>query len=364
MARREAKKPEAPAATAADLIDAANVVRERARAAKSARLEAEVKALSRELELAEERFGVLCELDTHRRPTRPLTTPIKGHGKGSRRTATAVVLASDWHVEERIDPKTIDGLNEYNPQIAEIRSVRFFEGTEWLIREQQRLFQVRDLFLWLGGDIITGYIHEELLEGNFLSPTEAVLFAAKLIGNGIRFLLKVTELNINVGCDFGNHGRTTLKPRVGTAAKNSYEWLMYHMLAKEFASEPRVQFRISDGHHAVHLLGGASRGDRHFRLHTTHGDKVKSMGGIGGIDVPLNRAIAQWHQTMPAECTAHGHFHQYQPGQRRASNGSLIGYSTFSRDICRAPYEPPQQTFFLVDSTRGKTQCAPIWVAE
>lgn len=345
-------------ATPAELIDAAKLVRERAQAAKAARLESEVKALTRELELAEERMGILAELDVAQRPLRPLlTAPIKGHGKAAKRTATAVCLASDWHVEERVDPKTIDGLNEYNPTIAERRSRRFFEGVEWLIREQSSMFQIQDLMLWLGGDIITGYLHEELVEGNFLSPTEAVLFAHRLISDGIRFWLKATELNINVVCDFGNHGRTTAKPRVATAAKNSFEWLMYHMLAKEFAAEPRVQFKIADGHHSMSVIGA-------YRLHSTHGDKVKSMGGIGGIDVPLNRAIAQWHQTMPADCTINGHFHTYHAGERNTRNGSLIGYAPFSRDIVRARYEPPQQAFFLIDAKRGKTQCAPIWVGE
>lgn len=345
--------PRKPAAQ--DLIDAASVVRERAKAAKAARQEATIKALTRELELAEERLGVMAELEEARRPLRPLLTAPLKQSKHSARIATAVAAASDWHVEERVDPKTIDGMNEYNPTIARQRSVRFFEGVEWLIREQRPLFQIADLFFWIGGDIITGYIHDELLEGNFLSPTEAVLFAAELMSDGIRFWLKTTTLNINVACDFGNHGRTTAKPRVATAAKNSFEWLMYHILKREFAAEPRVQFSISDGHHAVHEIGS-------FRLHTTHGDKVKSMGGIGGIDVPLNRAVAQWHQTMPANCTMHGHFHTYQPGRRRTGNGSLIGYSPFSRDVVRAAYEPPQQAFFLIDSLRGMTQCAPIWV--
>lgn len=347
------KKPPAD-----ELIDVASARRESAARAKTARAEATIKALQRELELADERFGVLAELDQARRPARPLfTAPPKPLGKKSKRLGTAVALASDWHIEERVDPKTIDGLNEYTPAIAERRARRFFEGIEWLVAENSRSWQIADLLLWLGGDIITGYIHEELVEGNFLSPTEAVLFAQRLLSDGIRSLLARTELNINVECDFGNHGRTTLKPRVGTAAKNSFEWLLYHMLAKEFSGEERLQFRIRDGHH-----GTAAVGD--YRLHMTHGDKVKSNGGIGGIDVPINRAVAQWHRTMPADTTLIGHFHEYQAGERVHRNGSLIGYSAYSRDIVRAPFAPPVQAFFLIDAKRGKTQCAPLWVEE
>lgn len=356
-----APRKDAPAGgspkSAADVIDAAHVVRDRAAAAKLARGKAERDALVRELELAEARLGVIAELDEHRKPlAKPLVSSIAGFGVGSKRRGVAVAVGSDWHVEERVDPRTIDGLNDYNPAIARRRAVRFFEGIEWLSRDPR--FDVQSLVLVGLGDIITGYIHEELLEGNYMSPTEACLFAQDLWSDGIRFLLAKSKLErLVVPWLFGNHGRTTIKPRVATAAKNSYEWLLGHMLAKEFRDEPRVQFMVADGHHMVVPIGP-------YRLHLTHGDKVKSMGGIGGVDVPLNRAVAQWHRTMPAECTAVGHFHEYNSGQRLARNGSLIGYSPFSRDIVRAPYEPPQQTFFLVDSVRGKTQCAPIWVDE
>lgn len=344
-----------PTKTAADLIDAAKMVRESALKAKLARSLEERRALARELELAEQRFNVLAELDEHRRPL-SVKSSIRGYGAGHRREATAVAIGSDWHVEEHVDPKTIDGLNEYTPEIARRRAARFFAGIEWLSRDPR--FAVTSLVLVGLGDIITGYIHDELVEGNFMSPTEAVLFAQDLWGDGIRFLLKSTELTeIKVPWLFGNHGRTTLKPRVATAYANSFEWLLGHMLAKEFRDEPRVSFSVADGHHMVVPIYD-------WRLHLTHGDKVKSMGGIGGVDVPLNRAIAQWHRTMPAECTAVGHFHEYNSGQRLTRNGSLIGFSPFSRDIVRAAYEAPQQAFFLVDRTRGKTACAPIWVEE
>lgn len=29
-----------------------------------------------------------------------------------------LILLSDWHIEEKVDPSTVNGLNEYNPDIA------------------------------------------------------------------------------------------------------------------------------------------------------------------------------------------------------------------------------------------------------
>jgi hypothetical protein len=42
--------------------------------------------------------------------------------KSKKEQATAIVCFSDWHIEERVDSETINGINEYNPKIAEKRA--------------------------------------------------------------------------------------------------------------------------------------------------------------------------------------------------------------------------------------------------
>ncbi len=314
--------------------------------------------LLEELDQANKRLDFLAGLDKARQKMKPIKAAGKGRVlSGDRRHACAVALASDWHVEERVDRARVSGLNEYNPEIAEVRARRFFAGVEWLVREQQSMFDIKDLVLWLGGDLITGYLHEELLEGNFMSPTEAVVFAMRLISEGLQFLIKNTQLNIRIPCSIGNHGRTTARTRIGTAASNSYEWLMYHMLRTQFASEPRIQFQIAEGHHLITQIYD-------MRVHFHHGDSVRSQGGIGGITVPLNRACLQWHQKYDAHLTCVGHFHQYGNQEKLVTNGSLIGVSGYSDWLPGAGAEPARQAFFLIDSKRGKTQCAPLWVQE
>ncbi len=276
----------------------------------------------------------------------------------SPREAAAVAVLSDWHVEERVDPAKVMGLNEFNPTIAERRAARCFAGIEWLIREQQSLFTVRTLVLAIIGDIISGYIHEELLESNYMSPTRAVVFGKRLLKAGIKSLLKADpNLKIHCVCKCGNHGRTTPKLRIATAVDNSYEWLLYHMLAEDFAAEPRVTFQVDEGHHSVTPIYG-------LRVHTHHGDSVRSQGGIGGITVPLNRAAIQWREKYKADMSLVGHFHQYTPGSRLIVNGSLVGYGAYSDFLPSAQPEPAQQAFFLVDSKRGVCQMTPLWCAD
>lgn len=272
------------------------------------------------------------------------------------REGTAVVLCSDWHVEERVDAIRVNGRNEYAPEIARTRvRDRLAPAIVRLIESHRSLLQIRDLVLWLGGDLITGYIHEELLESNFLSPVEAALFVQDLCSYLIRYVLEHGKLDrVIVPCSYGNHGRLTPKPRISTGAQNSLEWYIYHQLQREFAGDPRVEFVVADGECLYLQLYD-------FTLRFTHGDAVKYGGGIGGVHIPLRKAIAGWDTDIRADVTCFGHFHQYIPHPRYVGNGSLIGWSPYGVRI-KADLEVARQAFFVIDSKEGPCLHTPIWV--
>lgn len=359
MKRQKSKKPTPTPSvipTAPTPRSAADQLEDRAAQAAARRAEAERKHLLDELAALRAQAGAVQAI---RRADKVSVVARRGRVLGTdKREACAVAVASDWHVEEQVDPRKVNGLNEYTPAIADLRAARFFEGIAWLVREQQSMFTIKRLVLGLLGDLISGYIHEELLESNAMSPTHAVVFAKQLLARGLRALLASDpDLAIHVVCKCGNHGRTTPKLRVATAVANSYEWLLYQMLAADFAAEPRVTWQIDEGHHSLTDVYG-------LKLHTHHGDSVRSNGGIGGIEVPLNRARVQWHAKYDADLSLIGHFHQYISGQRLVVNGSLVGYGCYSDWLPSAAPEPAQQAFFLIDSKRGKCQSTPIWVQE
>jgi hypothetical protein len=295
-------------------------------------------------------------LDSISRPTRPVRIPRR-ETKSGIREGTAVVLASDWHVEENVRPESVAGRNTYNLKIAEARAGRFFSGIEWLLGFGRQEFTLRDVILWLGGDLITGYIHEELAEDNSLSPVEAVLFVKRVLTEGIHRLLQDPKLEtLTIPCSFGNHGRTTPKRRIKTGAKNSFEWLLYNVLQQDFANEKRVRFVVDQSaHQYVEAYD--------FNLHFHHGDEVKYGGGIGGLTIPLNKRVFKWDNVRRADYHHVGHFHQLTDLGHTLVNGSLIGYSEYALSI-GADYEPPQQGMYVLDSKRGKCMNTPIWVDE
>lgn len=273
------------------------------------------------------------------------------------REATAVALASDWHVEERVSSEQVNGVNEYDLAIAQHRVERYFGGLAYLHGYHEGHFALRDMVLWLGGDLITGYLREENLESNELSPVQAIATLHAWLATGIRSLLDRCPLEtLRIVCSSGNHGRLTDKVRASTREANSIEWLLYCMLAREFASEPRISFQLPQGQISYLEVYGRT-------VRFLHGDSIGYKGGVGGITIPLNKAIAGMDTVRTASLTCLGHFHQYFDLPHMVVNGSLIGYSPYSMSLA-ARFEEPRQAFFLLDSKRGKTMPSDIWVSE
>lgn len=274
--------------------------------------------------------------------------------KKGKSDASAIVLASDWHVGETVDSKTVHGLNEYSPAIAEKRIKRFFQKIPEYI--ERYVPMSRELVLWAGGDFITGYIHEELAENNSLSPAEECLFFREHWNAGLGFLLREIQGRITVVTSYGNHGRTTQKIRVQTGAHNSFEWLTYNVMANDWRQEPRVKWKISESYHNWHTIHG-----REVRFH--HGDAIRFQGGVGGIAIPTRKAISQWNKSRHADLDCIGDKHTYVDDWSWVGNGSLIGYGAYSLRI-KADYQPPVQAFLVFDRSRGLRQSTRIFPAD
>ncbi len=281
---------------------------------------------------------------------------ISGRDDSVKSEATAFAIASDWHVEERVNPATIQGIdNSFSPEIAKARAVKFFENTLYLVNMMRAKTTIDNLVLALLGDLITGYIHEELEETNYMSPVKAGLFAKDLIASGIEYLLEHGEFKkIIVPCCVGNHGRTTHKMRASSSVDNSYEFWVYSQLKDYFRTNDKVEFVIATGYHLYLDVYKTS-------IRFSHGDAISYGGGIGGITVPVNKAIDSWNTCKRADLDVFGHFHQLMDGGRFICNGSLIGYNAYANRI-KAKFEPPRQAFFLVDRDHGKTITAPIFL--
>jgi hypothetical protein len=325
-------------------------IAKRAAQAKVRELESKYKALLDEFVESEKRFDTLVGI---KEPISygkiDFNESLGGH------QGVALVQLSDWHFEERVDAHTINGMNEYNLDIAAVRWTKCIQNILKLVNKERATVKIETLLLWLGGDFITGYIHEELEEGNYLSPTEATRFAKEKIIVAIKFLLEYGNFKkLLIPCNFGNHGRTTKKPRFSTGYKNSYEWMMYKDIADYFKDQPKVEFIIPNGLFAyVDVMGHMCR--------FWHGDSIKYSGGIGGLTIPLIKAIQRYDQQQKADYNFMAHYHQlWQATKNCIVNGSGIGFSPYAQRIGASP-EEPVQSFCIIDEKYGLTIKTPIF---
>lgn len=283
----------------------------------------------------------------------PRALPFIQHS-ASKRQAVAVAMLSDLHYGEVVLPDASTFGNAYNVKIAEYRLARFFDGVCWNTRNIQVWADVSAVVLWLGGDLITGHIHEDLAE-TALAPIPSILALQPLLVDGIR-QIEAIGVPVQIVCSYGNHGRTTTKKRIETGAHHSYEWGMYQEIARRFPG----QVIANPKSHQYLDIGGE---DEAFRLHFTHGDEVQYAGGVGGPSIPLNKATSGWNDVYRCHYHHYGHFHQGLEGRDWLVNGSVIGYNDYAMSIKAKP-EPAQQWFYALDSKRGRTAKSPLWVED
>lgn len=274
--------------------------------------------------------------------------------KGSNTSeAAAVAIASDWHIGQRIDPETVGGLNSFNAEIGVKRAQCFFQRIVSLTEKERKNASISELVLFLGGDFIDGSLHQDSLQSQDISgATDQGIVAQDLIEAGLNFLLNHGKYKqITVVAKDGNHGRVTDRQQWASRAANSFERFMYVNIAYRF---PTINWLV-DKSLLTHLdvLG------HKVRFH--HGDTI-SFGGINGPFTYINRALSFWDKNHGrARYTVQGHLHTHIPTHYWLVNGSLAGYNAYAESL-KGEFQPPIQSFFLMDKKRGPTVQIPILV--
>lgn len=284
--------------------------------------------------------------------------PIKSPKNKENRSTIAIALASDWHYEEHVSSESVMGLNEFNQIVAKRRATAFFSNIQKIISHQKKNYNIQHMILGLLGDFIGGWIHDELMQTNELSPMSAMQECKSVIVSGLKYLYEELEVDkITVVCVVGNHGRTTKKSQFANSTDVNYEYFMYkdiQSICGMMGMDDKIEFVIPKAELALLEVAGK-------RLLFTHGTQIKFGGGIGGLMVPLNRWIAQMNKTVQFDMCFIGHFHQSIFNKRVMVNGSIKGYDAYA--IGKGlEFERPQQSLILLDSKYDFCLYTPIFV--
>jgi hypothetical protein len=275
-----------------------------------------------------------------------------------------ILMATDWQWGEVVDLKSMDGLNSYNVDIARKRAERFFQSAVklstvyWTGPPPQRLIMV------LGGDMISGEIHEELAKTNDLASLPALKDVVGQVIAGVNLLLDNLDCPIDIITIPGNHGRTTRKPEHKRNALINYDTLAGDFVELYYQSSKRKRrpgfYTPASGDALISIFG--------WSFLITHGDRIGSRGGtgFGGAAYTVARGFKRLTQDYAArrvrlDYIICGHFHTSYKLDEGFSSASLVGPSEFSRDWRMVP-QPASQLFLSVHPKRGVTQARDIQV--
>jgi hypothetical protein len=282
----------------------------------------------------------------------PLTKAVKGK-KRARHSATAVLMLSDVHCEERVLPETVNGENDYSLDVCQLRLAELEERFLDCLQHERNQADIDRVLIWLGGDFITGHIHPDCAEVAQLSPMNAT----RWIAERLRALINTIAANVGsviVCTNAGNHGRSTEKNRIATELDHSWEQMMYFTLAREETNK-NVRWQIAEGHLGYVDLDG-------FLIRHCHGHAIRYAGGVYGLALPASKKIATWDAGRKADLTIFGHYHSWGwlRGARYIANGSVIGHSPYADRI--ASPERPCQGMAIIDSGRQEvTRAYPLF---
>lgn len=289
--------------------------------------------------------------------TPPPTWTLKPTGPDSP-PGVPCLFVSDLHWAEKVDPKQINHVNRYSLKIAQERLQFLGERAIRLLKIISPKLDFPGIVIPLGGDMISGNIHDELTATNEINSMPAVL---DLYGCLVRFIEEMANVfgSVFLPCVTGNHGRDTRKIWGKDRHHTSFDWLLYCFLAKHFEQNEKVRFLIPDGPDAQFQI-------YNHKYLLTHGDQFRGGDGMIGALGPIirgdhkkrsrNSQIDAEYDTMII-----GHWHQYIHLAKLIVNGSLKGYDEYAY-ANNFSFEVPQQALWLTHPKYGMTYRMPVYV--
>ncbi len=313
----------------------------------------QIESLRRDNDTAEKIRAEIFGL-AERSPEPPEWITGKGVADGNR--GGPITIWSDWHWGEVVNPDEVGGVNEFNVKIARARAKRLVDITVDLCYNHMGRAKTAypGIVVCLGGDMVGGDIHEELMATNDRTTHQSINDLTDTLAAAVETVAGKFG-RVFIPCVVGNHGRSTRKPRMKGRVFTNYDWTVYCNLEREFRKSKHVQFLVSNEADASFNLFG-------HRYLLTHGDSLGVKGGDGIIgalgpimrgSLKTSRSEAQIGRSY--DTLVIGHWHQYLTLPGLIVNNSLKGYDEYARLGLRAPYSRPSQALWFSHPEHGIT---------
>lgn len=285
-------------------------------------------------------------------------------GGGSGKPQSAVLLLSDTHIGQVIDPDQTLGQGRYDFPTFLAR-LKYLEESVASIMQDHTTTKVSELVVCLGGDMLHGALNHgaEAAQKN-------TLFSQFYAGGHAlaQFLRNVTPLapKIRIYCTVGNHTRWGTQHKMPTENRfSNFDQILYayvQALTKDLSS---VEWNLDTQPFALFDVQG-------FKFHLSHGCHLR--GGDKALGIPnhsVGRMVSSTTQLFGKMGTPAPHY--YLVGHLHRSialphargsvliNGGFAGIDGYGLAGGFSPVDP-SQLFFLVHPKHGKTATYDIWL--
>lgn len=304
-------------------------------------LKAQLKHLAKNANVLDDVRDMLAPIIDERvlpKPRKPIV-----RRSSDRKPLSFVWHLTDLHWGEIVDPKTVNGLNAYSPEIAARRVQHAVDTILVLADNYAGAHGVDEIVVAVNGDTIGGAIHPESAE-YYARVGKQTLDAATVIAQ-VGYELASSFERVRFLCTQGNHPRSTHRMPTGSARiSTSWETMLHEFTAALLARAENVSFELATGYTLDTWIGPS-------RWAFSHGDAIAGGGGQLGIPAyglkKQHDANREWSivlaamtgQALANDVVRHtrtGHFHTYFAWQAGAADIALApspkGVDPFVKD--------------------------------
>jgi transposase-like protein len=262
---------------------------------------------------------------------------------------------ADWHVGEVVKPSEVNGVNEYNLAIMEKRVRRLVERTIRLSQEHGP-GNYPGIVINLIGDMVSGWLHDELIETDEETPLQCALRVRDLLVWALQAMADEFG-HVYAPAVCGNHGRMTARPQFKALVYKNYDWLIYEMVKRALKDrkDDRIQIDVRPANEVFYRIWDVA-------YLAAHGDMLGVKGGDGiiGSIGPITRGEIKTRgrtssSGMPFDMLVIGHWHQPLWLPRTIVANTLKGFCQFAKNALSATPTPASQPLWFNHPRYGIT---------
>lgn len=262
-----------------------------------------------------------------------------------------VAMLSDVHPFETVLPERVQYTNKATPSIISRRLQTWAKEVVRRINLRKKGGEyINYLTIALLGDIVGNMLRSEDMKSHAGSVNEEILFMTNELLSVLEYIHEKLDLKqIYVVGVHGNHDRGTPYPEHATLARESHTWVLYHYVKKFIQERTNMNIRVDVAEGYFHTFNVFD-----YPLRCSHGHSFNYKGGVGGVQIALQKAKRGWDSAFRPYLDLIGHWHTSSKGKGAIVNASVIGYSTFASNK-GFDFEPPNQTMIFLNREFGLT---------